>query len=187
MFLDCTHDLVCAYKPNIAFYEALGWDGLNALEKTISYIRTNAPNVPIIGDGKRGDILSTNEAYAIAKIVGLKSCEFYNRQFKTNYFTLMPCNMYGPKDNFHIKNSHFVPALIKKFVDSKNNNKKNVEIWGSGSPKREVMHVDDLASAVTFVLEKKLSKSLLVLNFVQINLTAIHSRNTTSLIQFLKA
>ncbi|MBM26576.1 MAG: orotidine-5'-phosphate decarboxylase [Chloroflexi bacterium] len=64
--IDCTHDLVCAYKPNIAFYEALGWDGLNALEKTISYIRTNAPNVPIIGDGKRGDILSTNEAYAKA-------------------------------------------------------------------------------------------------------------------------
>jgi len=64
--IDCTYDLVCAYKPNIAFYEALGWDGLNALEKTISYIRTNAPNVPIIGDGKRGDIISTNEAYAKA-------------------------------------------------------------------------------------------------------------------------
>ena len=99
----------------------------------------------------------TNEAYALAKIVGLKSCEFYNRQFKTSYLTLMPCNLYGPNDNFHDKNSHFVPALIKKFVEAKRIKKKYVEIWGSGSPKREVMHVDDLSNAIVFILKKKIS------------------------------
>ena len=66
----------------------------------------------------------TNEAYALAKIVGLKSCEFYNKQYMTNYLTLMPCNLYGPNDNFHEKNSHFIPALIKKFVDAKKKKKK---------------------------------------------------------------
>ena len=66
-----------------------------------------------------GKLEPTNEAYALAKIIGVKSCEYYNRQFKTNYFTLMPCNLYGPNDNFNIKNSHFIPALIKKFINSK--------------------------------------------------------------------
>ena len=99
----------------------------------------------------------TNEAYALAKIVGLKSCEFYNKQYMTNYLTLMPCNLYGPNDNFHEKNSHFIPALIKKFVEAKRKNKNQVEIWGSGLPKREIMHVDDLSDAVVFILEKKIS------------------------------
>ena len=88
-----------------------------------------------------GKLESTNEAYAIAKIVGLKSCEFYNRQYKTNYFTLMPCNMYGPNDNFEIKSSHFIPGLIKKFYTANRKNMKNVEVWGSGKAKREIMHV----------------------------------------------
>ena len=101
----------------------------------------------------------TNEAYALAKIIGLKACEFYNKQYKTSYFTLMPCNLYGPNDNFNEKNSHFIPALIKKFVESKTKKNKFVEIWGSGSPKREVMHVDDLANAITFILEKKINNS----------------------------
>jgi len=113
-----------------------------------------------------GKLESTNEAYAIAKIVGLKSCEFYNRQFKTNYFTLMPCNMYGPNDNFDIKSSHFIPGLIKKFYTANRKNMKNVEVWGSGKAKREIMHVDDLASAIFFMLnkvEKKDKKVLAVL------------------------
>ena len=113
-----------------------------------------------------GKLESTNEAYAIAKIVGLKSCEFYNRQFKTNYFTLMPCNMYGPNDNFEIKSSHFIPGLIKKFYTANRKNMKNVEVWGSGKAKREIMHVDDLASAIFFMLnkvEKKDKKVLAVL------------------------
>ena len=111
----------------------------------------------------------TNEAYALAKIVGLKACNFYNEQYGTSYLTLMPCNMYGPKDNFDIKNSHFIPALIKKFIDSKHNNKKKVEIWGSGLPKREIMHVDDLASAITFILEKKLSNNKKLLKYIKSN------------------
>jgi len=105
-------------------------------------------------------------AGAIAKIVGLKSCEYYNRQFKTNYFTLMPCNMYGPNDNFDIRSSHFIPGLIKKFYTANRKNKKNVEVWGSGKAKREIMHVDDLASAIFFILnkvEKKDKKVLAVL------------------------
>jgi len=113
-----------------------------------------------------GKLESTNEAYAIAKIVGLKSCEFYNRQFKTNYFTLMPCNMYGPNDNFEIKSSHFIPGLIKKFYTANRKNIKKVEVWGSGKAKREIMHVDDLASAIFFMLnkvEKKNKKVLAVL------------------------
>ena len=101
----------------------------------------------------------TNEAYALAKIIGLKACDFYNRQYKTNYFTLMPCNLYGPYDNFHLKNSHFVPALIKKFIEAKRTNKNYVEIWGSGSPKREVMYVDDLADAIVFLLNLKVNNN----------------------------
>ena len=109
-----------------------------------------------------GKLEPTNEAYALAKIIGVKSCEYYNRQFKTNYFTLMPCNLYGPNDNFNIKNSHFIPALIKKIIISKKNKKNFVEIWGSGNPKRETMHVDDLASAIYFILKNiyKNNKSL---------------------------
>ena len=109
-----------------------------------------------------GKLEPTNEAYALAKIIGVKSCEYYNRQFKTNYFTLMPCNLYGPNDNFNIKNSHFIPALIKKFVNSEKNKKNFVEIWGSGNPRRETMHVDDLASAIYFILKNiyKNNKSL---------------------------
>ena len=111
-----------------------------------------------------GKLEYTNEAYALAKIVGLKSCEYYNRQFKTNYFTLMPCNMYGPNDNFDIKSSHFIPALINKFNFAYLNNLKNVEIWGSGKPKREIMHVDDLASAIFFILNKLETKNKKILN-----------------------
>ena len=111
-----------------------------------------------------GKLESTNEAYAIAKIVGLKSCEFYNRQFKTNYFTLMPCNLYGPNDNFEISSSHFVPGLIKKFYMANRKNMKNVEVWGTGKAKREIMYVDDLASAIFFILNKVDEKDKKVLD-----------------------
>lgn len=116
-----------------------------------------------------GKLESTNEAYAIAKIVGLKSCEFYNRQFKTNYFTLMPCNMYGPNDNFDIKSCHFIPGLIKKFYVANHKNMKNVEVWGSGKAKREIMHVDDLASAIFFILKKVEGKDKKVLDILKKN------------------
>ena len=103
------------------------------------------------------ELEKTNEAYALAKIVGLKVCEFYNLQYKTDFFTLMPCNLYGPYDNFHLKNSHFIPALIKKFIEAKKKKKNVVEIWGSGLPRREVMHVDDLANAIGFLLKLKIN------------------------------
>ena len=104
------------------------------------------------------ELEKTNEAYALAKIVGLKACQFYNEQYHTSYLTLMPCNLYGPNDNFDTKNSHFIPALIKKVIASKSN-KNKIEVWGSGKPKREIMHVDDLASAIFFILNKKISNN----------------------------
>ena len=105
-----------------------------------------------------GYLEKTNEAYALAKIIGLKSCEFYNQQYGTSYFTMMPCNLYGPNDNFDLKNSHFLPALIKKILNSSKKNNSKIEIWGTGKPKREVMYVDDLAAAIYFVLSKKVLK-----------------------------
>jgi len=114
-----------------------------------------------------GKLESTNEAYAIAKIVGLKSCEFYNKQFKTNYFTMMPCNMYGPNDNFDIRSSHFIPGLIKKFYIANHKNMKNIEVWGSGKAKREIMHVDDLASGIFFILKKIEEKNKKVLSVLK--------------------
>ncbi len=116
-----------------------------------------------------GHLEKTNEAYAIAKIVGLKSCEFYNQQLGTSYLTLMPCNLYGPNDNFNLKNSHFIPALIKKIINKKSRKNNKIEIWGSGKAKREVMHVDDLARAISFILEKKITKNQKLLRFIKIN------------------
>jgi len=114
-----------------------------------------------------GQLEKTNEAYAIAKIVGLKACEYFNKQYGTSYLTVMPCNLYGPHDNFDLKNSHFIPALIKKFVQSNKNKKKEVEIWGSGSPKREIMYVDDIASAIFFIIKKKIFKDKFLINYLK--------------------
>ena len=115
------------------------------------------------------ELEKTNEAYALAKIVGLKVCEFYNQQYKTDFFTLMPCNLYGPFDNFHSKNSHFIPALIKKFIEAKRRKKNTVEIWGSGLPRREVMHVDDLANAIGHLLKLKINNSKKLSKIIKIN------------------
>ena len=114
-----------------------------------------------------GQLEKTNEAYALAKIVGLKACEYFNKQYGTSYLTVMPCNLYGPNDNFDLKNSHFIPALIKKFVQSNKNKKKEVEIWGSGRPKREIMYVDDIASAIFFIIKKKISKDKFLINYLK--------------------
>ena len=111
----------------------------------------------------------TNEAYALAKIIGLKACEYYNLQYGTSYLTLMPCNLYGPNDNFNLKNSHFVPALIKKIVNSSRRKKSKIEIWGTGKAKREAMYVDDLASAIFFILEKKILKDKKLLKIIKNN------------------
>ena len=102
-----------------------------------------------------GKLEETNEPYAIAKIAGIKMCESFNYQYKTNFKCLMPCNLYGPNDNYNLTTSHFLPALIKKIYSAKQNNEHTVTIWGSGKPLREIMYVEDLADACLFFLKKK--------------------------------
>ena len=99
-----------------------------------------------------GPLEKTNEAYAIAKIAGLKMCQYFNRQYGTNYISVMPTNLYGPNDNFDLETSHVLPALIRKFHEAKINNKPYVEVWGTGTPRREFLHVDDLADAVIYLM-----------------------------------
>lgn len=94
-----------------------------------------------------GVLEPTNEPYAIAKIAGIKMCESYNRQYGRDYRSIMPTNLYGPGDNYHPENSHVVPALIRRFHEAKENNQKEVVVWGSGAPKREFLYVDDMAEA----------------------------------------
>ena len=96
----------------------------------------------------------TNEPYAVAKIAGIKLCESYYRQHGSNFVSLMPTNLYGPNDNFDLETSHVIPALIRKFHDAKQAGRSSVQIWGSGRPRREFMHVDDVAGAIAFTLEK---------------------------------
>lgn len=95
----------------------------------------------------------TNEPYALAKIAGIKLCESYNRQYKTDFRSVMPTNLYGINDNFHPENSHVIPALMRRFHEAKINNEKEVAVWGSGKPMREFLYVDDMAAASLFVLE----------------------------------
>ena len=99
-----------------------------------------------------GPLEPTNEAYAIAKIAGLKLCEFYRRQHGVCYHSAMPTNLYGPGDNYHLQNSHVLPALIRKFHEAKVAARPEVAAWGTGSPRREFLHVDDLADACAFLL-----------------------------------
>jgi GDP-L-fucose synthase len=96
----------------------------------------------------------TNEAYAIAKIAGLKMCRYYNEQFGTNFISVMPTNLFGPNDNYDLDTSHVLPAIIRRFHEAKINKSSNVILWGTGSPKREFLYVDDLADAVVFLMEK---------------------------------
>lgn len=99
-----------------------------------------------------GVLEPTNEPYAIAKIAGIKLCESYNRQYGTDYRSVMPTNLYGPGDNFHPANSHVLPALLRRFHEAKLSGADEVEIWGSGTPRREFLHVDDMAAAALFVM-----------------------------------
>ena len=101
----------------------------------------------------KGILEPTNEPYAIAKIAGIKMCESYNRQYYRDYRSIMPTNLYGPGDNFHPKNSHVLPALLLRFHEAKINGDSEVVVWGSGKPKREFLHVDDMAAASIFVME----------------------------------
>jgi GDP-L-fucose synthase len=108
-----------------------------------------------------GELEYTNEPYAIAKIAGIKMCENYNLQYKTNYKCLMPTNTYGPGDNYNLESSHFFPALIRKIHEAKLKNKKIVNLLGTGRAKRELIYVDDLADACIFFMNKKIKHNLI--------------------------
>ena len=99
-----------------------------------------------------GALEPTNEAYAIAKIAGIKLCQAYRRQYGSNFISAMPTNLYGPHDNFDLKNSHVLPAMMRKFHDAKEAGVREVVIWGTGTPRREFLHVDDLADACVFLM-----------------------------------
>ncbi|HLT49724.1 MAG TPA: GDP-L-fucose synthase [Aequorivita sp.] len=107
-----------------------------------------------------GPLEPTNEWYAIAKIAGVKACEAIRKQFGKDYVSLMPTNLYGPFDNFDLETSHVLPAMIRKFHEAKNNNHADVKLWGSGTPMREFLHVDDLAKAVVFSVKNTLPENL---------------------------
>jgi GDP-L-fucose synthase len=100
-----------------------------------------------------GELEETNEPYAIAKIAGIKLCDAYRSQYGCNYISVMPTNLYGPNDNYDLNNSHVLPALIRKVITAKNNNESSVTIWGTGTPKREFLYVDDLADACFYLME----------------------------------
>ena len=123
-----------------------------------------------------GQLEKTNDAYAIAKIAGIKMCESYNQQYGTNYKCLMPTNTFGPNDNYHSLNSHFFPALIKKVHNLKIKNKKELILWGNGRAKREVIFVDDIADACIYFMNKKTKE----------NLINIGSGNEYSIIDYVK-
>ncbi|MDP4743851.1 MAG: NAD-dependent epimerase/dehydratase family protein, partial [Porticoccaceae bacterium] len=107
-----------------------------------------------------GPLEQTNEPYAIAKIAGIKLCESYNRQYVTSYVCAMPTNLYGPGDNYDLNNSHVLPALLRKAHEAKLGQHALVSVWGSGLPKREFLHVDDLADAGVFMMEHGLKDSI---------------------------
>ena len=121
-----------------------------------------------------GKLEPTNEAYALAKICGIKYCSYLNKQHKRNYLSLMPCNLYGSNDDFNIQTSHFIPGLINKLHNAKINKLKEVEIFGTGKPKREILHVDDLSNAVYKIIlllknnNKRLNKVIQKYNFINI-------------------
>ena len=104
---------------------------------------------------------ATNEPYAIAKIAGIKLCEYYREQYGCNYISLMPTNLYGPNDNYDLQNSHVLPALIRKFHTAKDTNDAFVTLWGTGSPKREFLYVDDLANACLHLMQHYNEKQFL--------------------------
>ena len=108
-----------------------------------------------------GKLENTNDAYAVAKIAGVKMCEAYNDQYGLSYICLMPSNLYGPNDNYDLNNSHFFPALIKKIHNAKENKIRSINLWGDGKAKREFLFVDDLANACEFFMRKKVRHTII--------------------------
>jgi GDP-L-fucose synthase len=101
-----------------------------------------------------GELEPTNEPYAVAKIAGIKLCQSYNRQYGTNFISVMPTNLYGPGDNFDLENSHVLPAMIRRFHEARANRAPAVRLWGTGAPRREFLYVDDMADACLFLMER---------------------------------
>jgi GDP-L-fucose synthase len=101
-----------------------------------------------------GKLEPTNEAYAVAKIAGIKMCQAYNKQYGTNFISVMPTNLYGPNDSFDLQNSHVLPALIRKFIEARNAHSPSVTLWGTGKAKREFLYVDDMANACVFLMKQ---------------------------------
>ncbi len=114
----------------------------------------NAPQPISEEDLLSGSLEPTNDAYAIAKIAGIKLCQAYQEQYGCRFISVMPTNLYGPGDNYHLQNAHVLPALIRKFHEAKLNGEPNVTVWGSGKPRREFLHVDDLAAACFFLMQR---------------------------------
>jgi GDP-L-fucose synthase len=135
--------IVAAYKYNVKRLLFLG--------SSCIYPK-NAPQPMSENALLTGPLESTNEPYAIAKIAGIKLCESYNRQYGTQFRSVMPTNLYGENDNFHPENSHVIPALMRRFHEAKINNEKNIVVWGTGRARREFLHVDDMASACLHVM-----------------------------------
>jgi len=126
-----------------------------------------------------GKLEPTNEPYAIAKIAGIKLCESYNRQYGTDFRSVMPTNLYGPNDNFDLKNSHVIPALIRKIHEAKKSNAADVEVWGSGQVKREFLHVDDMAAASLYVMNLARKKYLELTNPMQAHINVGYGEDVT--------
>ena len=108
-----------------------------------------------------GALEKTNESYSVAKIAGIQMIDAFNKQYKTKYICLMPCNLFGPNDNYDLQNSHFLPALIKKIFNASRKKNKVVKLWGTGKPLREVLYVEEVAEACEFFLRKKTKSSLI--------------------------
>ncbi len=117
-----------------------------------------------------GELEQTNEPYAIAKIAGIKICESYNRQYGTNFISVMPTNLYGPGDNYDLKSSHVLPALIRKIHEAKMSNARFVELWGTGNPRREFLYVDDMADACVHLFENIDADELYSMGITHINI-----------------
>ena len=116
-----------------------------------------------------GELERTNEPYAIAKIAALKMCESFYQQYGSNFYSIMPCNLYGPRDNFDPQTSHVLPALINKIYSARENNSDAIEVWGSGKPLREFLYVDDLANAVIYCLENVSAEDIYSNNISHLN------------------